>query len=692
MNFRLYILSLFVMLGWTSTTAQDFRKTAPEPGPAPKIEIGDYETFKLENGLTGIVVENHKLPRVSLQLFFDLPLSGLGEGEKAGTAEIAGNLLGRGTTTRTKAEIDEAVDFIGASLNASATSISGASLTKHKDQLMEILADVTLHPSFPPEEFEKIKRQMLSALAVNKTDPDAMAGNLSNVLRYGSEHPYGEIKTEATVNNITLEDTKAYYETYFQPSIAYFVVIGDITANEAKKMASQYFKDWKGKPVQKKDFGQPEPPAATQVAFVDKPGAVQSVISITYPVGLTIRDPETLPVSVLNTILGGGASGRLFHNLREDKGYTYGASSRINPDRYVGYFDAGASVRNEVTDSSVVELLKEINTIREEAVSEQELQQAKNILAGSFARALEQPSTIARFAMNTVRYDLPEDYYATYLKRLSQVTQKDVMEAAEKYIKPQNAYILVVGNKGAVAEKLVRFDADGQLDFYDPYGQKIEIQDLELAGDMTAEAVIENYISAIGGRDRLNRLEDLTMNMVATVQGQKLETVMKRKAPGMMSMEMAMSGMVLMEQKFDGKKGKASQMGSPIPLDEAALAEMKNQAVIFPETQLAELGFQAELKGMEVVEGKKAYAVEMTSPAGSKSTDFYDISNGLKIRSVQESEGNRLISDYQDYREVEGIKFPFKTTITGMMPIPITMEVQSIDINTGLEKSEFSVE
>jgi predicted Zn-dependent peptidase len=691
MNYKSHFILLLLLVFGISATAQDFRKQAPKPGPAPTIEIGDYTTFKLDNGMTGIVVENHKLPRVSFQLFLDLPQ--IAEGDKAGVANIAGDLLSKGTESRTKAEIDEAVDFIGASLGTSAGGAGAASLTKYKDQIVEILADVVLHPSFPEEEFEKLKKQTLSSLAEQKADPSAIASNVTQKLRYGAGHPYGELVTEETINNITLEDAKAFYDTYFQPSIAYFVVVGDITPKEAQAVAEKYFAGWKGKAVTEKEYAMPEKPAATEVDFVNKAGAVQSVINITYPIEFKRGQPDAAAVSVMNTILGSGdLSSRLNLNLREDKAYTYGASSQTATDEYVGYFNAGASVRNEVTDSAIVEFLHELERLRSEPVSDEELQKAKSILAGSFSRSLEQPQTVANFALYTVRDGLPEDYYATYLERLAKVSKEDVMAAAKRYIHPDRAHIVVVGNKGDVAEKLARFAAGGEVKYFDNYGEPVEMEEFTMPEDVTAEEVIKNYVAAIGGMDKIDALEDLTMTMSASVQGQNLQTVVKRKAPNMMSMDMTVSGMAFMVQKFDGEKGSAKQMGQEIPLDEASLMEMKTQAYIVPETHYADLGYKMELKGMEMVEGKKAYAVQLVSPSGSKSTDYYDISTGLKIRTVGEANGATVTNDFEDYREVEGVKFPYKLTVSGMMPFPLVMNVEKVEVNTGLEADSFKVE
>ncbi|MCB0640285.1 MAG: insulinase family protein, partial [Phaeodactylibacter sp.] len=306
-------------------SAQEFRKTAPQPGPAPDIQMGDYERFSLENGLDVIVVENHKLPRVSFQVYVDAPL--IDEGDAAGYLSLAGQMLTQGTNTRSKAEIDEAVDFIGASLSSSSSGLYGACLTKHKNELLGIMQEVLMQPSFPEEQFEKLKKQTLSGLAQAKEDPNAIASNVASVLRYGEGHPYGRIETEASIQKLTLDQCKSYYQDYFKPNTSYLVVVGDIKPEEAKALAKQYFGSWKKGTIKSSNFATPEKPDEARVAFVDKAGAVQSVINITYAQELDLGDPNRLKVSVMNTALGGYFRSRLNNNLREDKGYTYGAGS-----------------------------------------------------------------------------------------------------------------------------------------------------------------------------------------------------------------------------------------------------------------------------------------------------------------------------------------------------------------------------
>lgn len=677
-------------------TDESFRNTAPSPGPAPKIELGAYQEFMLDNGLRVFVVENDKIPRVAWSISVDFPP--FMEGESAGYASIAGNLLSAGTKNRTKAEIDEAVDFIGGSLSTSAGGIFGSSLTKHQETILEIMSDVLFNPTFPQEEFDKLIKQTLSGLATQKDDPSAMAANVAQVLRYGKDHPYGELQTEETTNNITIEQCRKYYETYFKPNISYLVVVGDITADEAKKSAEKYFGKWEEGMVKKDPVPMPAKLEKSQVSFVNKAGAVQSVLRVTYPVDLKPGSPDEIKARVMNAILGGGSDGRFYKNIREDKGYTYGLYSSLSSDRYVGYFTTTqGSVRNEVTDSAITEVLYEMQRLREEKVTEEELSLIKSVIAGQFSRSLETPSTIAGFALNIARYNLPADYYQTYLQKLSAVTADDVMEMAKKYITPGNAHILVVGNKAEVAEKLLPFDADGEIDYYDSYGNKLEVSGVSLPEGTTAQSVIDGYLEAIGGVEKLKGVKDVATEMTASIQGQTINASVKQKTSGKYLMAMSMNGMVLQEQKYDGEQAEQSAMGQSQKLESPEeLAGLKRQAMPFPELFYEEWGYTLNLQGVDQIEGKNVVAVEIVTPEGEKFTDFFDLETSLKVRTTATQEGPTgpatIVTDIKDYREVDGIKMPFENNISGVMPIPLVMKVQSVKFNSGLEDSVFEIE
>ncbi len=674
----------------------DFRKTAPKPGPAPKIEIGSADNFSLANGLKVFVVENHKLPRVSFQIFVDVPP--LMEKEFAGAASIAGQLLKAGTITKSKSEIDEAVDFMGASLNSNSSGISGASLKKHTEELMKIASDVLLKPSFPQAEFDKIKKQTLSGLAQVKEDPNSIAQNVSNVLTYGKAHPYGEIQTEETVGKITLAETKKYYNTYLKPNLGYMVVVGDITVAEAKPMVEKYFGKWMSRPVQKSDFSTPQKPSQPTVNFVSKSGAAQSVITVTYPVDIKPDAADWIAARVMNAILGGsGLSSRINQNLREDKAYTYGGGSSLDNDRYIGSFSANVSVRNEVTAPAVKELLKELNRIRTEKVTEEELTQIKNYLTGIFAIQLESPQTVARFALNSARHNLPADYYATYLEKLNAVTTDDILAMAQKYITPANAHILVVGNKSEVAESLKEFTTDGTINYYDAFGTPLEMETSTATSNMTVEQVLDKYITAIGGKDKLMKVKDLTMNMAADAMGQTIEMKIIQKSPGKTYQAFIMGGVAQQETILNGDKGKITAGGQSQAMPAEQVASSKEQSVLFTEMQFKALGYEAKLVGTENLDGKNVFVVETTSPLGKKQTLFFDTKTYLKVKESSNIPGpngqlQTVSTDLSDYKEVDGILFPFSRKLVGAAPIPLDLKITEIKVNSAVSDDLFKVE
>ncbi|MFT5602917.1 MAG: zinc protease [Flavobacteriales bacterium] len=274
---NIYIGCIGLLLA-TSTTAQVKidRSKAPEAGLAPKININEPATFTLENGLKVFVIENHKLPKVSFQLSVDVPL--ILEGDKIGLSEMAGDMLGAGTTTKSKSEIDAEIDFIGASLATNSKGIYASGLSKHTDKIMTLMSEIMLSPAFPVEELEKKKKRAISGLKTVGSNADAIAGQVASVLNYGVDHPYGEVQTKENVENISIDDCKKYYDTYFRPNISYLVILGDIDVKRAKEMTNTYFGTWKSKEVAVETYNPAIAPKGVRVVFVEKPGAVHSVI------------------------------------------------------------------------------------------------------------------------------------------------------------------------------------------------------------------------------------------------------------------------------------------------------------------------------------------------------------------------------------------------------------------------------
>jgi len=653
-----YIYSLIAVVVAFSLTAQTTidRSTAPSPGPARVPTIASYESFELKNGLKVFVVEDHKLPRISMSLILDR--DPIVEGEKAGYVAIAGDLLGSGTTTRTKAQLDEEVDFMGARFSTSASSMNVGGLSKYTDDLVEIMSDVLLNPSFETEEFEKLKSQMTSGLRANADDPDAIAGNLRGATLYGLEHPYGEVMTESTVEAVTLEDCKNYFSSYFRPNIAYMVVIGDITVKDAKKKLSKALKGWKASDVPAHDYEKTSVPSAGRIVMVDKPSAVQSVVWLGNVIDLPQGHPDIEPLRIANQILGGGMSGRLFTNLREDKAFTYGAYSSFGIDELNSTFGASAKVRNEVTDSAIVEFLMEIGRMRTESVTEEDLIAAKASLSGAFGRSLESTSSAANFALNIARYGLPSDYYNNYLARLEAVTAEDVMRVSNQYMKTDNLTISVVGKAQDVAAGLAAF---GEVEYYDAEGMPTDAPTfLFLPEGITLETVFAKYYEAMGGVDVLSSLKAMDMKAHLEIPGMPGQLKMRtaKITPNKFMMEQSMQGMTVMKMTYVDGVGKQSGMQGEKELEGEELEDLKKQASFVVD----ELAWMQDLEsftfdGQTLMDGKAVYQVS----EGEK-TRYFEVETGLFYKSTETTEtpeGDMAVSmTVEEWGEYNGIKMP----------------------------------
>jgi predicted Zn-dependent peptidase len=667
------------------------RSQMPKAGPAKQIELKQPQTFTLDNGLKVFVVENKKLPRVSFSMQFNV--KPFNEADKAGLSDIAGQLIGTATEKLNKVQIDEKVDFLGASLNADANGVSGSCLKKHLNAYMDIYSEVILNSKFVQEELDKIKTKTLSGLASQKKNPSVMASNVKNVLLFGKNHPYGEIATEKSIENISLDDCKQYYDTYFNPAIGYFAIVGDITLDEAKTLVNKYFAGWQKKEIKKTTLPKTPEINKTRVAFVDRPNSVQSTIKIVHTVDVKPGTQEAIKCAVMDDILGGGFSGRLFRNLRETWNFTYGAYSNFKTDEYIGSFEAYADVRASATDSAIKQFFIEINKIRDEKVSEEELQGIKNNLAGKFAISLEQPSTIARLAINTEKYGLPKDFYANYLTYLSKVTVEDIQAMAQQYLKPENCYIIVVGDKDKIAKSLEKYDAEGKIKYYDYYGN--DFVPLKKAPEgLTAEKIIENYTNAIGGKKLIDKVKDYTIIYTGTVQGFTLQIKRIQKAPNKYYDEVGSGMMTFSKKVYDGTKGTSSNMQTGTkPMTPEELEEMKTEAVLFNETKFIQLGYKVKLLGIDNINDKDAYKIEIESPKGNKEYAWYDVNTHLMLqteKSQKTPQGNfTIISQLSDYKEVKGIKFPHKIIIDQGQKLELT--AASIEINTKVKDDVFLI-
>lgn len=689
----LSILSLALVL---NAPAQKLdRSIRPKAGAAPEVKLGEPTSFTLANGLKVFVVEKHKLPvvSVSIQLDIDPAL----EGDKTGYREMMSELLTSGTKTRSNEQLAKEIDYIGANISASDASVYASGLKKHAGKILELMADLTINSDFKQAELDKIKKRTLSGLEASKNEPDEMLNNVSAVVNFGATHPYGEVATDATVSKITLEDCKKYYSTYFRPNVAYMAVIGDITADQAKQLVEKHFGGWQKAEVPATAYSNPSAPTKANVAFVPREGAVQSVINVTYPIDLLPGTPDVLKARVTNSILGGGSNGRLFLNLREKHAWTYGSYSSITQDDLKGNFTAYAKCRNAVSDSSVNEILAEMKKLQNEKVSAEELQNHLNYLSGSFAIGLENAQTIAQYAINIERYNMPKDYYQNYLKNLNAVTADDIQMIARKYVTADKANIVVVGAKGDVDKSLVRFDSDGKIDYYDNYGNPLKNTEAKaVPAGITADAVMKKYVAAIGGEKALTSIKDIktVSKGMLSVQGQEIPLTITemKKTPGKMKSQVEGMGMVFSKEVFDGAKGYKEQQGQRQDMGAEEIVAAKEKADIAAELHPEQYGTKRTLKGMEKVNDKDVYVLEATDAKGSKSSEFYDAQSGLLVKQVETEEGQTQTVEFDDYKEVtgaNGYKLPHTVKISSG-PMTISAKTETAEVNKNIPDSEFN--
>ncbi len=688
----LYLLLILILTN--SVFAQLDRSQRPAAAAAQKINIPASQVFTTANGITVILSENHKIPKVSIEL--SLGSTPRLEGEKAGLADFAGSLLMSGTATRSKDQLDREIDFIGANLSAGSSSMYLSCLTKHLDKGLDLMTDVLYNANFPESEVERIRKQNLSGMQSTRADAGEMATNATRAVNFPG-HPLGEIMTEATLQNISREDLIAYYKTNFTPQGSYLVVVGDITRAQTEAMVTRYFSTWQGGPVYQSDLGKGQFDKGNRVIFVKKPGAVQSVVYVTFPIDIRAGHKDQLALNVLNGILGGGGFGtRLMQNLREDKAFTYGCYSSLNITENGSWMSAGGNFKNAVTDSAITEILKEFAGIIEAQVTDEELSLTKNNMAGGFARSLERPQTVARFALNTIKQKLAPDYYQNYLQQLEAISKEDVLRVAQQYFTAKNCHIIVVGNE-EILPKLLVFDTDGKIEKLDAFGAPIKETK---SADITADQLIDAYAMAVTGTTSKKAL----LKKVKTLKSYSRESEMSSaQIPfvltstdyfwngGNEASKMEMPGMVLQKSYFDGKSGYTfSMQGGREDLKAEEIAAKQKASGFIPELNYKANGMNYELKGIENIDGKDCYVL-YTNDGMSESYDYYATQTFMKMRSTNirkmGEETVETTTNYSEYKEVDGFKFAHAFSMS-VGKMTLNGVVKTISVNPKLVITE----
>lgn len=668
------------------------RSIQPKATAPATINIKDSEVFTLENGIKVILSENHKTPKVSVQLI--LGSSSIPEGKKTGLSSIAGELLMSGTTNRTKDQLDREIDYIGAQLTTSSEHIGLDCLKKHLNKGIDLMTDVLYHPSFTESEFNRIKKRKESDILSAKTEPNSMATNAAARANFPTNHPFGEIETDETIKNITLEDVKMFHKIVFTPKGSYLVFVGDITKEEALKIANEQFKSWNGGEKIELNNGEGYFSDARRVLFVNKPNAVQSTINVTFPMKIKLGDKNQLALSVLNNIIGGGSFGtRLFQNLREKHGYTYGCYSKAKITQEGSYFVASGSFRNEVTDSAITEILYELDKITKEFVTDEELENVKASMAGNFARSLERPATLAEFAFRTIRYNLPSNYYKDYLKSLNAITKEQLLAIAKQYLNVANCNIVVVGNE-SVIEKIKKFDADGAIEKLDALGQPISERK---TANLTQNQLIENYILKITNtpnikeaNKKIKKLTSLSQEFDLTCPQipfpVKFSTIQKLPFNEYISFEL--QGQTMGKSVFNGKSGFEESNGQKKNLSQTQIEEKNKTFGIIPEMSFLNNQSKTELLGIETLNGKEVFILREKLNEAER-YHYYDVQSFLKVKTTKiEAEGEQTIT-YSDYKEIDGYLFP-QSISYAIGGLNFEGKINSILINSKINDSMFN--
>jgi zinc protease len=454
---------------------------APKPQSDPSLKLPQIQRRRLANGLEVLIVEHHELPVVNMDLVVKSGATADPK-EHTGLATLTADMLDEGTTTRSSLDIANELSSMGAQMGTGSgwdsSSASLTTLTRHLDQALGVFSDVVLHPAFAGAELERLRARRLAALRQRHDNAAAIAGDVYASVLYGAGHPYGHstIGDENSIKALQTADLQRFYETYYRPNNATLIVVGDVQPDAIMPALERAFGTWKNADVPKTAISTPAPRPQSTLYLVDKPGAAQSVITIGQ-VGVPRNNPDYFPLRVLNAILGGQFMSRLNMNLREDKGYTYGARTSFDMRLGAGPFAAGAGVQTAVTKEAVYETLKELRGIRGAIpITPQEVEYAKQYIIRAYPAGFETPGQIAGRLEDVVVYGLPDDYFNTVVERVRAVTLDDVNRVARQYLDPSTMAVLIVGDRKTVEPGLRSLDTIGAtLTLLDDEGKPVQI-------------------------------------------------------------------------------------------------------------------------------------------------------------------------------------------------------------------------
>ncbi len=478
-------------LEYTRPTGDNFdRSKKPEPGPAPLVSVPDFWETTMDNGIKVIGTKYNEIPVVNLQL----TINGghkmdMNDPTKAGLASLTASMMNESTENYSAEEIQEELRKVGSTVNVYAsqnsTDINIRTLKKNLDRTLELVEEIMFRPKFDSTDFARVKKQQIEGIQSTYKDPSSIASQVYDRLLYGDEHIYSVPTSgiEETAQRVTLDDVKSFYKSYYAPGLSELVIVGDVNKKEVMGKLD-FLKNWKKKDVQMPELPAPKASESTKIYLVDKTDAPQSQIRIGYMTDLSYdATGEYFKSTLMNYPLGGAFNSRINLNLREDKGWTYGARSYFNSDDDAGPFTATGGIKSAATDSAVYEFMKELSDYRQNGITDDELSFMRNSIGQRDARSYETPWQKAGFLQRIVHYDLDKSFVDEQREIIDNISQQEINELAKKHIKTDEMVILVVGDAKTHREKLQKLGYD--------------IVDVSEKGDILKE--IQENTGATGG-------------------------------------------------------------------------------------------------------------------------------------------------------------------------------------------------
>jgi len=703
----------------------------PQPLAAREIKFPPYEIQTLANGLQVVAVLQHEQPAVSMRLLVRAGTSS-DPRDKLGLAHLAASLLDQGTTTKSSQEINDEVDFIGASMGAGAgTDLTLCNMVVMKDSFetgMRILSDMVRHPAFAAGEIERQRQQMLSGLQVSADDPGYVADAVFDRLVYGF-HPYGmpENGTPQTIASITRDDLLAFHARFFLPNNAILALVGDITADEAFATAKKIFGDWEKRDLPSQTFIDPPDPTR-RVIVVDKADAVQTEVRVGH-IGIPRKHQDYMAVNLAIRILGGEGSNRLHQVLRTERSLTYGAQANFEAHKQTGDFQAETNTRSEATAEVLRLIVDEFWRLQRERVSDRELDGAKAYLTGSFPLTIETPESIAMQVVNALFYGLPLEELQNTRERVNAVTPDDVQRVAKAYLRPDRLSVVLVGNAKAFASQLgavgfapyetvqiadldltaANFRRSGTRAALMPAGlqlpaPRLQYQQAPIASRRSDEqspdeaakamALVDQAIAAKGGLDKLRALKAIVARQTQASRRpdgeSQVETTNYIQYPDRFRVEAPD-----LVQGYDGSrawmKDRSGVHDAPDALARDAALSLRRDVV--PLLLAAKSGAVAVrlLPDVKDPEGRLNHAVELSASDLNPIVLYVDPETSMirKRLFTANAPGRPVVEEqFSDYRSVDGIQFAFEAT-QKVGPLSVERKVTEVKINPPLDPALF---